>query len=194
MEQGTGTIRKAALEIFSIVLGVMLALGVSEWQEDRDRHEQAMVALDNIEHELRWNLKFLNRVHENNTATVASMDVPDEDTDDSAEVRSIIPALQLRETAYQTLLSTGMANHVEYKLILSLADTYSTQSVYKQIGQQLTEAAMSMAGYATVSGTTIDDEQFEEQFRVYFEQLVLGETQLLATYASSIEMLQHAHN
>jgi hypothetical protein len=193
MKQRASTVKKAAVEIFSIVLGVMLALGVSEWQEDRDRQKQAMVAMDNIKRELRWNLDLLTRVHENNSATVAAMDVQDEDTGDSDENSTIIPALQLRETAYQTLLSTGIANYVEYKVILSLSETYSMQSVYKQIGRQLSEAAMNMAAYATVAGTSIDNEKFQEQFRVYFEQLLLGETQLLKYYASSIETLEEVH-
>ena len=193
MKQRGSTVKKAAVEIFSIVLGVMLALGVSEWQEDRDRQKQAMVALDNIKRELRWNLDLLTQIHENNSATIAAMDVQDEDTGDSDENRTIIPGLQLRETAYQTLLSTGIANYVEYKLILSLSETYSMQSVYKQIGRQLSEAAMSMAAYATVAGTSIDNENFQEQFRVYFDQLLLGETQLLKYYASSIETLEKVH-
>jgi len=116
------------------------------------------------------------------------MDEQEEDA--SIKDRSIIPALQLRETAYQTLLSTSIANYVEYELIFSLSEAYSMQAVYKQIGGQLSEAAMNMAAYATVAGTSIDNEQFQQQFRGYFDILLAGETQLLETYATSIETLE----
>lgn len=183
MRQGTHSLKIVVVEVFSIVLGVMLALAVSQWQEDRDRQEQAEIALENIERELRWNLDLLTRVHENNTATIASMDEVDPESD---EERSLIPALQLRETAYQTLLSAGIANFVEYELVLSLSEAYSMQGVYKQIGQQLSEAAMNMAAYATVAGTTIDNQKFQEQFRAYFEMMVSAEAQLLKTYGKTL--------
>jgi hypothetical protein len=189
MKQGAQSIRTVAVEVFSIVVGVMLALGVSEWQEQQDRQEQAEIALENIERELRWNLDLLTRVHANNTATIEAMDEEDPESD---EERSLIPALQLRETAYQTLLSSGIANFVEYELVLSLSESYSMQGVYKQIGQQLSEAAMNMAAYATVAGTTIDNQNFLEQFRSYFEMMVMAETQLLKIYGKTLSDLDAA--
>jgi hypothetical protein len=189
MKQSTQSIRTVAVEVFSIVLGVMLALGVSDWQEQRDRQEQAEIALDNIERELRWNLDLLTRVHANNAATIEAMDEEDPNSD---EDRNLIPALQLRETAYQTLLSAGIANFVEYELVLSLSEAYSTQGVYKQIGRQLSESAMNMAAYATVAGTTIDNQNFQEQFRAYFEMMVMAETQLLKAYEKTLSDLDAA--
>jgi hypothetical protein len=183
MDSGSSALKRSAVEVCSIVLGVLLALAVSEWQEDRDRREQARIALENIEGELQWNLDLLTRVHENNSATLAAIDADDGSSDDN---RSIIPALQLRETAYQALLSSGIANHVDYTLLLSLSEAYSTQQVYKQIGQQLAESAMNMAAYASATGATVDNQHFTEQFRGYFDMLVVGETQLLDIYRSTL--------
>ena len=64
------SIKKALLEIFSIVLAVLLALGVSEWQEDRRESELAAIALENVRMELESNRTTLEVIHENNTKTI----------------------------------------------------------------------------------------------------------------------------
>lgn len=61
------TLGRLALEVFSIVLGVLLALGVSEWQEERQRNERLQTGLANIASEPGSNLQILRISHENNT-------------------------------------------------------------------------------------------------------------------------------
>jgi hypothetical protein len=184
-----GSIKKMAVEVISIVIGVMLALGVSEWQEQRDRQEQAEIAVENIEAELRWNLELLSRVHVNNAATVSAMNASDADAESEDELY-ITPVLQLRDSAHRTLLSSGIANFVSYETILSLSETYSLQTVYKKLGQQLSEAAMNVAAYATVTGATVDNQDFQDQFGSYLEMLVAAEQQLLEAYEATLAELE----
>jgi hypothetical protein len=180
-----GSLRKTFVEVFSIVLGVLLALGVSEWQQDRDRQEQAAIALENIEGELRWNRDLLQRIHENNAAIMQAI----RDSGDAEVEGQLIPGLQIRETAWQAFQATGTANHVDYSLVLSLSATYSMQGVYKHVGQQLAEAAMNMAAYASAAGTTVDNRHFQEQFSSFFEMLVAAEEQLLQSYDETLALL-----
>ncbi len=60
------SLKTIMIEVFSIVLGVMLALGVSEWQQEREYAQLTDIALANVARELRSNLEVLSRIHENN--------------------------------------------------------------------------------------------------------------------------------
>ena len=75
-----GSLKGLALEVGSIVLGVLLALAVSEWAQDREYAEQARTALENLAREVEGNRDIMRKVHENNTATVAAMSLSSMET------------------------------------------------------------------------------------------------------------------
>ena len=174
-----------ALEVFSIVLGVLLALALSEWADDRENHRLAKSALLNISQEISSNLETLTLIHENNVQTVNAITAQSEP--DADESLSIIPGIQLQETAWESFLATGMSAYVNYDTILSLSKMYAIQRVYKQTGMQLSESAMNATAYATALGTTVDDRHFQEQFIGYFQLLTQIEAQLLSSYRDGLD-------
>ena len=177
------------IEVFSIVLGVMLALGVSEWQQEREYAQLADTALANIARELESNLEVLTVIHENNAETIALAQADADDPDASTEDRQFIPGVQMRSTAWEALLSSGLSNHIEYQLLLSLSEIYSSQGIYRQMGLQIVEASMSMAAMATVNQTELDNEVFQEQFGSFFNMLLQMEETLLEGYEETIVSL-----
>jgi hypothetical protein len=182
-------LQRLLVEFFSIVLGVLLALGLNEWRENRSHQSQANAALLNIKNELQSNLKALTILHENNAETVKVM-AENKNTDSGGE-RKFIPGLQLRETAWETFLSTNISNYVDYKTVLILSETYSMQSVYKQTGSLLAEAAMNMAAYVAANGREVEDKNFNNQFYDYFTMLVQVENALLESCQNSLEHLEN---
>jgi deoxyribodipyrimidine photolyase len=181
-------LQRLFMEFLSIVLGVLLALALNEWRENRSHQSQANAALFNIKNELQSNLRALTTLHENNVETVKLMS---EDPDaESGEERKFIPGLQLRQTAWETFLSTNISNYVDYKTVLTLSETYSMQSVYKHTGSLLAEAAMNMAAYAAATANEVDDANFQRQFYDYFVMLVQVEDELLKSCQKSIEHLE----
>ena len=68
--QKTWSAPALALEVFSIVLGVLLALGFSEWADERQNQTLANSALLNIRREVVSNLDTLKIIHENNVQTI----------------------------------------------------------------------------------------------------------------------------
>ena len=173
--------------MFSIVLGVLLALGFSEWADERQNQTLANSALLNIRREVVSNLDTLKIIHENNVQTIDA--ISSQTTPDADESRSIIPGLQLQETGWEALLATGLSGHVDYDTMLTLSKLYSFQSVYKQTGMQLSASAMSATAYATAMGTSVDNRHFQEQFIGYFRLLTLIEEQLLGTYRDALNTL-----
>ena len=180
------SLKTILIEVFSIVLGVMLALGVSEWQQEREYAQLADTALANVAWELKSNLEVLTRIHENNAETIALAQADADDPDASTEDRQFIPGVQMRSTAWEALLSSGLSNHIEYQLLLSLSEIYSSQGIYRQMGLQIVEASMSMAAMATVNQTELDNEVFQEQFGSFFNMLLQMEETLLEGYEETI--------
>jgi hypothetical protein len=170
----------------SIVVGVLLALGLSEWSEERRYLEQAQLGLDNIVSEIRLNHQLLTAIHDNNTATIAATG-GDQDSDSSADTeRNFTPGLQLRETAWEAFLMTGLSNYANYGQVLALSQLYDIQDIYKQTGTQLIAVSMTVSAYAAVRETDVDNDHFNKQFVGYFELLSNIEAQLLLAYDSTM--------
>ena len=172
-------VQKLLIEVFSIVLAVLLALGMNQWRETLANRALAQTALANIELELRSNQDLLVLLNENNRSVTASIHNEDVETESSA---AFVPGLQLQEIAWNALLSTGVSSYVDYDTVLMLSKLYSVQEVYKELGTQIVQAELNSAAYAAAAGTTIDEQQKLEQFAGFLELLVAIEIELLQTY------------
>jgi len=195
-EEGKLKLRTVAVEAASIVLAVLLALAVDEWREDRSHQELADSAIRNIVIELKSNQELLGLIHVNNVETLKIMDESSEqgqEDDEQNEGRNFIPGIQLIDTAWEALMSTGTSAYIDYDTILSLSATYSMQRVYKDTGWKMTSAAMNVAAYATVLGSEVDNENFQQQFISYFRMLVDIEDSLLKSYEASIARLDQSN-
>ena len=182
------TAKALVIEVMSIVIGVLLALGLSEWSEERNHQTQAKIALENIATELRSNHELLTIIHENNLVTLQAMhEGPETDEGDD---RSYIPGLQLRKTAWEAFLSTGLSNYVSYDTVLMLSEMYAIQDVYKQTGTQLVEATMAISAYAVVLEKDVENGQYQKQFGTFFEMLSEIEAQLLLAYDGALTGLE----
>jgi hypothetical protein len=183
---GSRTLGRIALEVFSIVLGVLLALAVSEWQEKKNNEDRARLALANVRAELQSNLELLEIIGPNNQRVVEQitkgLSAPESDV-------NIIPGVHMRTSAWQTLSSTGLSNYVDYALLIELSQLYSTIEVYRETAYGLINSNMGMAATATAMGTTIDNALYSENFLAYFQMLVQIETVLAEAHQSVIESL-----
>lgn len=183
---GSRTLGRIALEVFSIVLGVLLALAVSEWQEQRNNEARAGNALANVRAELQSNLGLLEIIGPNNQRAVEQINSESRDPDSDA---TVIPGVQLRSSAWQTLSATGLSNYVDYDLLIELSQLYSMIEVYRETAYGLINSNMGMAATATAMGTTIDNTLYSENFLVYFNMLVQIEAALTEAHQTAIESL-----
>lgn len=172
-----------ALEVFSIVLGVLLALAVSEWQENRNNAEKAGVALANVRAELQSNLDLLQFIYPNNLTIVEGI------TSDQANAPkdgSVIPGVQMRSSAWQTLATTGLGNYIDYHLLIQLSQLYSMMDVYKQTAYSFIESNMDLAATATALDRSVDNERFSENFLSFFQMLVQIEAALIEAHQKAL--------
>lgn len=143
------SLSRAALEVLSIVIGVLAALAVSEWQEDKNNQERTQSALWIVLTELENNLEILEIVHSNNVRIVEQFS---ENSSAGQQDSQFLPALQIAESAWQTLGTTGLTGYVEFDLIVMLSETYSMADVYRRVGYSLVDANLSVLATATATG------------------------------------------
>lgn len=183
------TLKQMAVEVFSIVLGVLLALAVSEWQESRNNREKAAVALANIRAELQNNLDLLEIIHPGNAEVVESISSEQSENPEDAKV---IPGVQMRSSAWQTLATTGLSNFVEYDLLIKLSQLYAMIDVYKNTAYGFINASMSLAATATALDRPVDNDRYSENFLVYFQMIVQVEDALITAHEDAINAIDHA--
>ena len=187
---GRRSFSRAALEILSIVIGVLAALAVSEWQESRHNQERTQSALWNVRTELENNLAILEFVHGNNVILIDQLTEGGNAVEQDSQ---FLPALQITESAWQTLGTTGLTGYVDFDLIVTLSETYSLVDVYRRSGYSLVDANLSMLATATATGRSIKDidetDLFAKNFTGHFQLIVEVESALIAAHQGALTAL-----
>jgi hypothetical protein len=171
------------LEVGSIVVGVLLALAVNQWNEDRKSEAAAREALHHVAGELAANRAIIARVHEVNAAMLAYLDTATADSDTSL---SVTPGLQIRDDAWRALMATGMSAHVDYGLLLSLSEVYSYQQVYRNFALQTTQAFLTATLQTAASGGAVDESRMTRQMHPTVALLGSIEAHLLGAYEDAL--------
>ena len=184
------TMARIALEVFSIVLGVLVALAVSEWQEGRQLQERTQAALGNVRTELAQNVKILEIVHENNLSLIQHLT---EDPAELGEDANFLPALQISDAAWETLRATGLGGYVDLDLMVKLSETYSLIDIYRRTGYGLVDANLQVLAVATATERDIESinsaNLFARNFVGHFELIVSVETALIDAHRDVLESL-----
>ncbi len=183
------TLTQIAIEVGSIVLGVLLALAVSQWEEDRSNRERAESALGNVRSELADNLSLLETVHARNSALVERLAAGQQVTDEE----NFVPGLQVADAAWQALSSTGLAGFVDYDLLIELSRLYVIIDVYRRAAYGLVDANFTLMATATALGKRVDDKEmqslFAENFLAQFTLLVGIESVLIEAHRETLVRL-----
>ena len=167
--------RVLLLEFLSVVIGVLIALAVDEWNEDRQNQNKADLALDNIRLELKDNLDILEYLHPNNLAVMSVVfDSVQADTQ-----QNFLPGIQLQETAWQTLMSTGVAAYIPYEELFQVSQIYTIQEIYKRSGNQILDSFVNSRSLFMALEKDLSDEEIFESNRSGLEMMMYLETNLL---------------
>ena len=181
------SLRAVALEMTSIIAAVLIALWVNQWHQDRTNLQNARKALENITAELKENARILTRAHKNNLTIIENLDNPNH----SGE---FLPALNLQQTAWQTTLSTGTAEHIDYDNLFRLSKVYELQAMYKSFTYDLVHTMMRTNALAISLNPQIhtDDDIPTKAYDEYFILVVKVEKGLLDGTSIAYEQLKEA--
>lgn len=175
-----------ALEVFSIVVGVLFALSVSQWNENRKSQNMANEALTHVANEIRANRKIIQKVHIENSELVRVLKDTPADSDYDGR---FTPGLQLSDNAWDSLLSSGISQYIDYQTLLEISEIYSYQDVYKTFSMQIVEAIMNASVITAASGNEIDDDRMTLRLVPSFTLVVSVEAHLIEIYHAVLEKL-----
>lgn len=119
-----------------IVFSVLLALGINEWQEERETAAQVALALENVRAELLANEREIRDAYPYHTTlkdtlfALAAADVPEITGD--LYPRGLIVSADVTSTAWQSAQTTGAVAAMPYDIVLELSKAYAEQSRYRR--------------------------------------------------------------
>jgi len=124
---------RALVESVLIVLSILLALGLDEWQEDQEIQELIDRSVVNFSNELARNKSRIEDISAYHQGVRAVLDKLSKQPDTTSLIafRNIMDAMQpvvLTNSAWQTAVATGVLGRMDFELVSALTLTYNTQS------------------------------------------------------------------
>ncbi len=181
------TLRAIFVEVFSIVLGIILALAVNDWAESRQMRLRLNDALVNVKEEINTNLRTLEHIHANNSRTVTMMFSEDGETDTTEG--SIVPGIILQNTAWELLRASGVNPFLNYSLLMKLSELYELQDTYVYMGEQLINSTNSGLVLSLIGDRRIEQDQILRKLESLLQMMIKIEDGLLAEYHETDSLL-----
>jgi hypothetical protein len=183
--------RPALTEILSIVIGVLLALAVNEWNENRVHTERADEAIKNIMNEIDSNIKLMGIVNKNNKTVIKLINNESEISATENKNQQFLPGLQIQDTAWKTLQSTGVSEYIKYSTLYTLSNVYSLQEIYKKLGYQLIQNTSNHRILLSVKEQGDLKSIDPKVFLTDMELIEKVESALLDSYQKTLEQLEN---
>jgi hypothetical protein len=123
---------RTIVESALIVISILLALTLDEWQEDLEIQELIDRSIVNFQNELTQNKSRIEDigVYHRGVLQVLQRRTFVSDSQSLEEFRNIMEALQpivLTSSAWETAVATGALGRMDYELVSALTLTYNTQ-------------------------------------------------------------------
>lgn len=123
---------RALVESVLIVVSILLALGLDEWQEDQEIQELIDRSLVNFSNELTRNKLRIEDVSAYHRGVYQILEKRNSmpDTTSIIEFRNIMDSMQpvvLTSSVWQTAVTTGALGRMDFELVSARSLTYNTQ-------------------------------------------------------------------
>lgn len=178
------------VETFSVVLGILLALGVNGWRERRAHDTSAREALRNIGAEIAANRSALAPqvgYHEAMRDSLHALLLAGRDRARAADPSSIagwkgIAPTRLVDNAWQTATTTGVMQYIPYAVALRLSSCYGLQHAIDD-AQRAYYAVVYAPSFAAAGNSAV------ASMGSYLADLSVSERELAAQYDSALVLL-----
>jgi len=180
---------RTIFESMLVVMSILLALGVREWQDSRVTQQLINRSLDSFERELTQNknrIEALYPYHVGLQSVLAELQV-ESHPDSERELRNVLNGFQsavLLTTAWDTALATGALSDMDYELVYALSLTYSLQDRFRTL---YNSGLIDLLNSNTTSETAPTLAYAASR---YVNDITTAEGDLLAAYQEALEQLQ----
>jgi hypothetical protein len=181
---------RTLFESLLIVVSIMFALALDEWQEDREIQELVDRSVASFAHELQQNhdrVEAVRPYHEG-LHHILERRIANGGMTSINEFRNIMEALQpavLLASAWQTAVATGVLSRMNYELVSALSLTYSTQFRFDEVSRNGNSALLAPMNLA------------EDRLEVslsnatrFVADITLSEMELMAYYQQTLELIE----
>lgn len=184
---------RAIVESALIVMSILLALGLDEWQEDQEIQELIDRSVGNFRNELRQNMNRIEDVsayHKGVQQLLINRSMA-QSSQSVSEFRSIMEAMQpivLTSSAWDTAVATGALGRMDFELVSALTLTYNTQQRFDESFRG--ELRMLMAP------TSLNDENLEvttANATRFVTDISSREAELSVYYDQTLNMIEELH-
>lgn len=177
-----------------IVVSILLALAVSEFERNREDEELATQALTAFDREIRQNRARLEDVgpYRQGLRNVIGRMAESGNLESSDAFQATIGLEALRpafltSTVWETALTTGALPHIEFDVVNALSLTYSLQARLEEFSRT-GMPDLARGGYVPGAGMT----GAISEVIVYLGELNRSEAELLAAYEEVLRILEEA--
>lgn len=180
---------RTIFESMLVVMSILLALGVREWQDSRVTQQLINRSLESFERELTQNknrIEALYPYHVGLQSILAELQV-ESHPDSERELRNVLNGFQsavLLTTAWDTALATGALSDMDYELVYALSLTYSLQDRFRTL---YNSGLIDLLNSNTTSETAPTLAYAASR---YVNDITTAEGDLLAAYQEALEQLQ----
>ncbi|MEM7349830.1 MAG: hypothetical protein AAF657_03425 [Acidobacteriota bacterium] len=166
------------LEVGSIVLAVLLALGVNEWRETRKTRQLVQRATESVTGEMWRNRRLLEvnlPAHQQLVETLQTLAGAEDSTEQASGDDLAFNPVFLRSSAWQASMTTGAIADMSYDRVSTYSEIYNYQAACQSAMETL--MAASINSFNRQPGTA-EFEATANALRI----MVLMEEQLLTLY------------
>jgi hypothetical protein len=181
---------RTLIESLLIVVSIMGALALDEWQEDREIQELVDRSVASFAHELQQNhdrVEAVRPYHEG-LHRILERRIGDGGVSSINEFRNIMEALQpavLLASAWQTAVATGVLSRMNYELVSALSLTYSTQFRFDEVSRNGNSALLAPMNLA--------QDRLEVSLANatrFVADITMSEMELMAYYQQTLELIE----
>lgn len=136
-------------EILLVVIGILIALGINNLNDQKKTDEAVINNLERIENEIRSNQKRINRVfdyHKMVRDSIKTVILPDnlEEAQMKMSFWKGHQIFRLQDAAFQTAIQSGVSQNIDISLLEKLNALYSTQTFYNDLSKSVTQGLYTL--------------------------------------------------
>ena len=181
---------RTIVESALIVISILLALALDEWQDDLEIQELIDRSIVNFQNELNQNKSRIDDigVYHMGVLQVLQRRTFEPDGEPLKEFRNIMETLQpivLTSSAWETAVATGALGRMDYELVSALTLTYNTQLRFDDDYRSMLRLLLSPINLneENLRNTTYNAGRF-------IADVTLAESELSVYYAQTLELLK----
>lgn len=189
MEHKKITISNILIEVFSVVLAVLLALGVNEWRTTKSNENLGSEAFKKIVKEVKKNKDKVDNLLQNHKGILADID-------------SVIARLKRKNndlsfgqiifetpssTAWEAAKLTSAINYLDYEKVEKITSVYATQKTYSDVSDRVFG---ELVFFVPNKDREVMKNQMYKQ-KVYLYNFISIEEQLIEDYKNFLEEINN---